>query len=134
MSVLLTILVLTINVPSVNAQSYVADDNYTINSQYHDLFNNYFDGSKSYQYFPYKCNYGNSYYRECYFGIDSAGNYLKVDYIYENNSYTTNYTTGIDEAFSVSGNNIFKKGVSTQRIYLYAIVFFILVFLINYIL
>ncbi len=132
MSVLSIILVLTVS--PVNAQSYVADDNYTINSQYHDLFNNYFDGSKSYQYFPYKCNYGNSYYRECYFGIDSDGNYLKVDYIYGNNSYTTNYTTGIDEDFSVSGNNIFKKGVSTQYIYLYAFIFVVLIVLINHLL
>lgn len=133
MSALLITLVL-ITSPSVNAQSYVADDNYSISTQYHDIFNNYFDGSKSYQYFPYKCNYGNSYYRECYFGIDSDGNYLKIDYKYENNNYTTNYSTGVDESFSVSGNNIFKKGVSTERVYLYAIVFCALILLINYIL
>lgn len=113
-------------VPTVNAESYISDDTVVISSQYHDLFNNYFDGKSSYQYFPYNCDIGYS--RTCYFGIDKNGNYLKVYYIRFGTSYEQKIETGKDENFSVSGNNIIKKDVDyTYTILILSV--FVLVFL-----
>lgn len=127
-------LVLTIMlVPTIShAQSYIADDSYTLTSQYHDLFNNYFDGKLSYTYFPYNCNYGTYNNRECYFGIDSEGNYLKIDYVQNGNSYETRYTTGIDHDFSVTGSNIIEKSPSFEYQFLLAFIFFGLTLLITF--
>lgn len=120
MSVFVTMLVLTTK--DVSAKEYVADDNYNVTSQYHDIFNNYFDGKKSYLYFPYSCDTG-SYSRECYFGIDEDGNYLDINYVSNGSSYEVNYSTGIDEEFSVTGNNVFRKDVSEGTVIAYALIF-----------
>lgn len=129
MSVLVTTLALITN---VKATSYVADDSVVISSQYHDLFNNYFDGSRSYQYFPYSCNYDN-YSRTCYYGIDSDNNYMKITYS-SSGSYSSSYKieTGVDENFSVTGSNIIKKPVAPLYIIIYGFVFlFLVIFLFN---
>lgn len=100
---------------NVNAQSYVADDNYIISSNYHDFFRHYFGEDKSYQYFSYRCS-NDSYNRNCYYGIDSDNNYIKIEYEDTGNySYNQKITTGVDENFSVSGNAIFKQGISQSK-------------------
>lgn len=129
MSVLVTMLALTINVKAI---SYITDDSIVISSQFHDLFNNYFDGSRSYQYFPYTCNYEN-YDRTCYYGIDSDNNYLKITYSSLNN-YSSSYKieTGVDENFAVTGSNIVKKSVDPLYIILYGFIFlFLVLFIFN---
>lgn len=125
--VLAIILVLTTK--DVNAKEYVADDNYSMTSQYHDIFNNYFGEDKEYLYFPYSCEIG-PYSRECYFGIDKDGNYLDISYISSGSSYVVNYSSGIDEEFSVSGNNVFRKKVSSNIILLYGFTFFLVLLVI----
>lgn len=125
MLVLLITLVPTI---SVNAKSYVADDTVTIPTQYHDVFNNYFKEYQKYTYFPYECN--TNYSRTCYFGIDSHGNYLDISYKNYGNSYELQYTTGIDENFSVSGVNVFIHEPSMTTIMTYALIFIFLVLLV----
>ena len=119
-------LVLTIMlVPTIKpkATSYIADDSVTMSSQYHDFFNNYFDGSKSYTYFPYSCYYNNNYNRTCYFGIDSENNYIKI--YYNGDSYSTSQVMekGVDENFSVTGNNVFKKDVDNSYKITYGLAF-----------
>lgn len=100
---------------NVNAQSYVADDNYIISSNYHDFFRHYFGEDKSYQYFSYRCS-NDSYNRNCYYGIDSDNNYIKIEYEDTGNySYNQKITTGVDENFSVTGNAIFKQGISQAK-------------------
>ncbi len=125
MLVLGIILVPTI---SVNAKSYVADDTVTIPSQYHDVFNNYFKEYQKYTYFPYECN--TNYSRTCYFGIDTKGNYLDISYKSSGNSYELQYTTGVDEDFSVTGVNVFIHEPSMATITAYALIFIFLVILI----
>lgn len=126
MLVLGIILALTTN---VSAKEYVADDSVSINSQYHDIFNNYFSPMTSYQYFPYACTSYNN--RTCYFGINEKGEYLDINYIQTGNTYKLNYSTGIDENFSVTGSNVFKKGVSVETILIYAFIFFALLVVIR---
>lgn len=123
-------LVLTIiPVVTVNAESYIADDTYIMSSQYHDFFRNYFGENVSYQYFTYKCNY-NDYNRNCYYGIDKNNNYVKIEY-QANGSYNYNQiiTTGVDENFSVTGNNVFKVPINNNRIILYGLVFVFVIFI-----
>lgn len=109
---------------NVNAQSYVADDNYIISSNYHDFFRHYFGEDKSYQYFSYRCS-NDTYNRNCYYGIDSDNNYIKIEYEDTGNySYNQKITTGVDENFSVSGNAIFKQGISQAK---FSNIFFIFV-------
>lgn len=127
MLVLIIMSVVTIDVHAVN---YVADDSYIMSSQYHDIFNNYFSDDVSYQYFSYECNYGSNT-RHCYYGINSKNEYLNV--IYENtgyNSYTTKIVKGIDENFSVSGVNVYKKNVNPTYSILYGIAFIFVLFII----
>ncbi len=123
MLVLIITLVLTIS--TVNAQSYTSNDETIISTQYHELFNNYFSGANSYLYFPYTCRV-NNYDRVCYFGIDSEGNYLKVEYVSSGNSYSTRIRDGIDQNFSVSGSNIVRKEVNNLEIIKYLQIFFLI--------
>lgn len=127
MLVLVTTCLVTIN---VKADSYVTDDTYIISSQYHDFFKNYFGDNKKYQYFSYKCNAG-SYQRNCYYGIDSESNYIKVEYV-DNDSYSYNQkiTIGIDENFSVSGNVIFIHEISSCTYIFYLLIFILVLFFI----
>lgn len=127
MLVLSTILVLTTS--NVSAKEYVADDSVTISSQYHDVFNNYFNESEKYTYFPYSCDYGNYNNRTCYFGIDEEGNYLDISYVSSGSSYVLNYSTGIDDDFNVTGSNVFIHYPSSTTIISYSIIFICLVLL-----
>lgn len=88
---------------NVYAQSYTTN-NTIISSNYHDFFKTHFRGSK-YKYFPYDCNKQSSYYRTCYYGIDSEGNYLKIAY---NDNNELEVTKGIDNNFILNGVNYFE--------------------------
>lgn len=116
MLVLLTTLVITCK--NVSAKSYVADDNITISSSFHDVFNNYFDESKKYTYFAYKCDN-----RTCYFGIDEDNNYLEITYTGTQYNNQIVYKKGTDNNFSVSGVNVFNHNPSANSQLLYAFVF-----------
>lgn len=104
------------------AQTYTSNDETIISSQYHELFNNYFDGSKSYLYFPYSCRV-NNYDRVCYMGIDSEGHFLKVEYVAHGGSYSIKVKEGVDEDFSVNGSNVIRKDVSNSEVIKYLLVF-----------
>lgn len=119
MSVLAIMSVLTVK--DVSAKEYIANDNINISSEYHTVFNNYFSEDKSYTYFSYKCNEN-----DCYFGIDEDGNYLNITY---NELFEVNYETGIDEEFSVVGNNIFRHKSSSSSVILYFLIFIFLIYL-----
>lgn len=104
-------------VPTISkAQSYTAEDT-LLSSNVHDYFNNYFSGNKSYQYFGYACGD-----RTCYYGIDSDFNYVNISYT-NTSGYSYDYliTTGIDENFSVTGSNVFKKEINDSRVILMAL-------------
>ena len=127
MLVLIITLVIT---TSVSAEEYTASDDYTISSQYHDVFNNYFNDSKSYLYFSYDCYYGDTL-RHCYYGIDEENNYLKIDYQTSGYNYVVNYTSGIDEEFSVNGINIYRHQVNVDYSILYLLCFSGVIILVN---
>ena len=124
------VLLLTL-VPTIsNAKSYVAEDT-LLSSNVHDYFNNYFSGNKSYQYFGYECGD-----RTCYYGIDSDNNYINITYSSSSSGYSYDYviTSGVDEDFSVSGSNVFKKEIKDTRVILVAMSFLtgcLVVFLLN---
>lgn len=117
---LLIINLITINF--VSAKSYVADDTTILSSNIHDFFNNYFSYDDQYLYFPYECNYDDRI-RVCYYGINHENEYVAL--IYENGGYTYSQVidVGIDNNFSVTGNNIFYKNVSTGYLIFFAISF-----------
>lgn len=106
------------------AKSYVSDDSVIIEDNIHSFFNNYFSSTDTYQYFPYECNYSD-YSRTCYYGINQDNEYVDISYIIGDRfNYDRVITTGIDENFSVTGNNVIKKGVSINYIILIVLVFF----------
>ncbi len=120
MLVLVIILLPTIK---VNASSYVAKDDIIIDSKYYKFFSSHFGDDNSYQFFAYNCNYGSST-RTCYYGIDSNNNYVKIDYNYSdiyNNSL--NISKGVDNDFSVTGDNIIHISPSKTSILVYCAVF-----------
>lgn len=120
----LAFLLTVIGIDYVNAVTYTANDNATMSTQYHDLFNNYFDSKKSYQYFQYSCVFGNTT-RQCYYGIDSDFNYLMIDYYQSStNVWTIRYSKGIDKNFAVNGINVFKKSVDNTYILTISLTFF----------
>lgn len=88
---------------NVYAESYTTN-NTIISSNYHDFFKTHFRGTK-YKYFSYDCNIQSSYYRTCYYGIDSEGNYLKIAY---NDNNELEVTKGIDNNFTLNGVNYFE--------------------------
>ena len=113
-----------VTIRGVHAKSYVSDDSIIVSDSIHSYFNNYFDGKSSYLYFPYVCNSNQSYNRDCYLGIDKNGNYVNLVY----NSSDTYYTTleiksGVDENFSVSGVNVFRKSQDYTYIILVSLAF-----------
>lgn len=101
MSALLIISLVITN--DVYADLYTTN-NTIMSSNYHDFFKTHFRGTK-YKYFPYDCNRQSSYYRTCYYGIDSEGNYLKIAY---NDNNELEVTKGVDNNFSLSGINYFE--------------------------
>lgn len=127
---MLVLIIILVPITKARATTYTADDSVVIQSNYHDLFNNYFSGKNSYLYFPYSCE-SSGYNRTCYFGIDSENNYLKVDYVNNGyNNYTTRITTGVDENFKVNGINVIRKEVNPDYVILVGIVFIFLFYLI----
>lgn len=101
LALLIISLVITNN---VHADSYTTN-NTIVSSQYHDFFQLHFKDTK-YKYFPYDCQrQTSSYYRTCYFGIDKEGNYIKIAY---NTNDELEISKGIDNNFSLSGNNYFE--------------------------
>lgn len=114
----------TILVPTIKAKAttYTSDESVVISSQYHDFFNNYFDGTKSYLYFPFSCSY-NDYYRTCYYGIDSENNYVKITYNGSGYNYNQVMETGVDENFQVNGKNVIRKNVNPLYIIIYGLAF-----------
>lgn len=129
---MLALIIMLVPITNASAKSFTSADNVVIGTQYHEYFHSYFGDKISYQYFPYSCYYGSSS-RTCYFGIDSAGNYVDIKYReYSSgsyNNYETYIETGIDENFSVSGNNIINVSVSNSYV-ISIILVFIFVFLI----
>lgn len=88
---------------NVYADSYTTN-NTIISTQYHDFFQLHFKNTE-YKYFPYNCNLtSSSYYRTCYMGIDKDGNYIKISY----NNNELEITRGIDNNFSLTGDNYFE--------------------------
>lgn len=129
MLVLVIILLPTIK---VNASSYVAKNDIIIDTKYYDFFKNQFGDDNTYQFFAYNCIYGNSN-RTCYYGIDSKNNYVKIDYNYSDiYNYSLNISKGVDNDFSVSGDNIIYVKPSKTSILVYCVVF-VLVFYVIYI-
>ena len=101
---MLALLVISLVIVSdVYAQSYTTN-NTIMSTNYHDFFKTHFRGTK-YKYFPYDCNMQSTYYRTCYYGIDSEGNYIKISY---NSSSDLEVTKGVDSNFSLSGVNYFE--------------------------
>ena len=123
-TIMLVLTIMLVPIIKTKATSYVADDRVTIPSQYHDFFNNYFNGSKSYTYFPYSC-YSSNYNRTCYFGIDSENNYINITYNGDNYNYNQVIEKGVDNNFSVTGNNVFKKDVDNSYKITYGLAFMV---------
>lgn len=129
MLVLVIILLPTIK---VNATSYVAKNDIVIDLKYYEFFNRQFGDDNTYQFFAYDCIYGSSR-RTCYYGIDINNNYVKIDYDYNDNyNYTLNISKGVDNDFSVTGDNIINVSPSKTSILLNCVVF-IFVFYVIYI-
>ena len=123
------ILVLTIIlVPTVKAESYVSKDDVVIDSRYSNYFSEVFGEDKEYTYFPYDCTFGSSYSRTCYFGIDSKNNYYDIEYT----SSGTNIKKGVDNNFSVTGNNVIVVQPESISVLKYGITF-IFIFIVVYI-
>lgn len=127
MLVLVIILLPTIK---VNASSYVAKDDIIIDTKYYDFFKNQFGDDNTYQFFAYNCIYGNSN-RTCYYGIDSKNNYVKIDYNYSDiYNYSLNISKGVDNDFSVTGDNIIHISPSNASILVYCVVFYFVFYVI----
>lgn len=118
-------LVLTITLAPITsyAKSYVSDDTVVITSDMHNFFNNYFDYTDSYLYFPYECGYSD-YNRTCYFGINQDNEYVDITYSGSGYNYDRLISTGVDNSFSVSGSNVIRKSVSVEYVLLLVAVFF----------
>ena len=129
---MLVLVIILLPIIKVNASSYVAKNDIIIDTKYYDFFKNQFGDDNTYQFFAYNCIYGNSN-RTCYYGIDSNKNFVKIDYDYTDiYNYTLNISKGIDNDFSVSGDNIIHVSPSKISILVYCVVF-IFVFYVIYI-
>lgn len=129
---MLVLVIILLPITNVYASSYVAKNDIIIDTKYYDFFNSQFGDDNSYQFFAYNCNYGDSY-KTCYYGIDTKNNFVKVDYKYTDNyHYSLNVSKGIDNDFSVTGDNIIYISPSKTSILVYCVVF-VFVFYIIYI-
>lgn len=115
-------------VPTVKAESYVAKEDVVIDTRYSNFFAEMFGEDTSYTYFPYDCSYSGSYSRTCYYGIDSENNYYDIEYT----SSGTNLKKGIDNNFSVTGNNVVVIQPKSTAVLKYGITF-IFIFIVVYI-
>lgn len=120
MSVLIIISVITCRV--VNAQSYTTN-NSLVSDNIYNTFYHYFGPTKEFKYFSYSCNYGN-YTRDCYYAIDTDNNYFNIYYVSDGSySYSQRIATGVDNNFSLSGDNYYIKKVDTDYIILVGLTF-----------
>ena len=126
----LVLVIILLPITNVDASSYVAKNDIIIDTKYYDFFKNQFGNDNTYQFFAYNCIYGNSN-RTCYYGIDSKNNYVKIDYKYiDNYNYSLNISKGVDNDFSVSGDNIINVKPSKTSILVYSVVFFFVFYVI----
>ena len=120
---MLVLVIILLPITKVNASSYVAKNDIIIDTKYYDFFKNQFGDDNTYQFFAYNCNYGSSK-RTCYFGIDSNNNYVKIDYNYiDVYDYTLNISKGVDNDFSVTGDNIINVSPSKTSMMIYCVAF-----------
>ena len=126
----MVLVIILLPITNVDASSYVAKNDIIIDTKYYDFFKNQFGNDNTYQFFAYNCIYGNSN-RTCYYGIDSKNNYVKIDYKYiDNYNYSLNISKGVDNDFSVSGDNIINVKPSKTSILVYSVVFFFVFYVI----
>ncbi len=129
---MLALVIILLPTIKVNASSYVSKNDIIIDTKYYDFFNSQFGDDNSYQFFAYDCNYGSSI-RTCYYGIDINNNYVKIDYNYfDSYNYSLNISKGVDNDFSVTGDNVINVSPSKNSILVNCVVF-IFVFYVIYI-
>ena len=129
---MLVLVIILLPITKVYASSYVAKDDIIIDLKYYEFFNSQFGEDNTYQFFAYNCIYGNSN-RTCYYGIDIKNNYVKIDYNYfDSYNYSLNISKGVDNDFSVTGDNIIHISPSKTSTLTYCVVF-IFVFYVIYI-
>lgn len=127
---MLVLVIILLPITNVNASSYVAKNDIIIDTKYYDFFNSQFGDDNTYQFFSYNCIYGDSN-KICYYGIDTKNNYVKIDYKYTDNyHYSLNISKGIDNDFSVTGDNIIYVSPSKTSILAYCVVFFFVYYII----
>lgn len=126
---MLALLITLVPITNVNASTYTSKDNIVIDTKYYEFFKAQFGEDKSYKFFAYDCEY-NNYNRTCYYGIDKDNNY--VDISYTSSSYSDLIIKkGTDTNFSVTGSNIIEVKPSVNYQMLYAIVFFLVLYVSN---
>ena len=116
----------TILVPTVKAESYISKDDVVIDSRYSNYFAEVFGEDREYTYFPYDCTFGSSYSRTCYFGIDSRNNYYDIEYT----SSGINIKKGVDNHFSVTGNNVITVHPKSTSVIKYGLAFIFIFFVV----
>lgn len=120
---MLVLALILLPIIKVNASSYVAKNDIIIDLKYYEFFRTHFGEDNTYQFFAYNCNYGSSN-RTCYYGIDINNNYVKIDYKYiDNYNYTLNISKGVDNDFSVTGDNVINISPSKTSMLIYCAVF-----------
>lgn len=128
----MVLVIILLPITKVNASSYVSKNDIIIDTKYYDFFKNQFGDDNTYQFFAYNCIHGSSN-RTCYYGIDTKNNYVKIDYKYiDNYNYSLNISKGVDNDFSVTGDNIINVSPSKTSILVNCVVF-IFVFYVIYI-
>ena len=127
---MLVLVIILLPITKVNASSYVAKNDIIIDLKYYEFFRTHFGEDNTYQFFAYNCTYGSSN-RTCYYGIDINNNYVKIDYKYiDNFNYSLNISKGVDNDFSVSGDNIIYVIPSKTSMLTYCVVFFFVFYII----
>ena len=127
---MLVLVIILLPITKVNASSYVAKNDIIIDLKYYEFFRTHFGEDNTYQFFAYNCSYGNST-RTCYYGIDSNNNYVKIDYNYSHiYDYSLNISKGVDNDFSVTGDNIIYISPSKTSMLTYCVVFFFVFYVI----
>lgn len=123
---MLVLAIILVPITKVSATSYTAKNDIIISSTYYDFYKAQFGEDKSYKFFAYDCSSG-SYSRTCYYGIDKDNNYVQIKY---NSNYNYEIVKGIDNNFSVSGDNVIEVKPSFISQLTYAIVFIFIFFVI----
>lgn len=123
---MLVLTIILLPITNVSALSYTSKDDIIISSTYYDFFRSQFGEDKNYKFFAYDCSSGN-YSRTCYYGIDNDNNFVQIKY---NSSYNYEIIKGIDNDFSVIGNNIIEVKPSFSSQITQAITFIFIFFVI----